>query len=116
MISFSRDANSDLFLDSKNDISISSDLESCLQTCESVALSIKGEDIYNAEKGLPNFELIWNGVPNIPQYRAALISSIEKVENVIEVTNSSFVVNNNELIYNIEIKTTFGSGEITNGL
>ena len=116
MISFKRDDNRDLFLNSRNDISMNSDLDACLQTCESVAMLLKGEDIYNINEGLPNFELIWDGFPNIPQYRAALISAIEKVNDVIKVSNYDFIVNNNELIYNIEIETTFGNGVISNEL
>tara|TARA_R110000868_G_scaffold124114_3_gene328314 strand:+ start:270 stop:620 length:351 start_codon:yes stop_codon:yes gene_type:complete len=116
MISFKRDDNRDLFLNSRNDISMNSDLDACLQTCESVAMLLRGEDIYNISEGLPNFELVWDGVPNIPQYRAALISAIEKVNDVIKVSNYDFIVNNNELIYNIEIETNFGNGVISNEL
>ena len=46
MISFARDSNNDLFLSSRNDISMNTGLDACLQACESAVSTILGEKIY----------------------------------------------------------------------
>ena len=114
MISFARDSNNDLFLNSKNDISMNTGLDACLQACESSVSTILGEKIYNQNDGIPAFNIIWNGVPNLAQARLAIIDTIQKVDNVIEVSNFDFVATDNEFKYNATIKTTFGLGNINN--
>jgi len=113
-MSFKVDGNRDLVLNSRNNISMNRDLDACLQSCENAVMMILGEDIYNSNEGLPNFELIWNGSPNIPQYKASIISAIKKINNVIDAFNFNYVESNNELTYTITISTTFGIGEISN--
>lgn len=114
MISFERDANNDLTLNSRNDISMVSGLNACLQSCESAVSTILGEKIYNQNEGIPAFEIIWNGTPNLVQARLAIISTIEKVDNVLEVSNFDFIATDNEFKYTATIKTTFGLGNINN--
>ncbi len=114
MISFARDSNNDLFLNSKNDISMNTGLDACLQACESAVSTILGEKIYNQNDGIPAFNIIWNGVPNLAQARIAIIDTIQKVDNVIEVSNFDFVATDNEFKYTATIKTTFGLGNINN--
>lgn len=114
MISFERDANNDLTLNSKNDISMVSRLNACLQSCESAVSTILGEKIYNQNEGIPAFDIIWNGVPNLAQARLAIINTIEKVDNVIEVSDFDFIATDNEFKYTATIKTTFGLGNINN--
>lgn len=114
MISFARDSNNDLFLSSRNDISMNTGLDACLQACESAVSTILGEKIYNQDEGIPAFNIIWNGTPNLVQARLVIIDTIEKVDNVIEVSDFNFVVTDNEFKYTATIKTTFGSGNINN--
>jgi len=116
MQTLAKNENRDLYLDSSGNIAISTDLQACLEACENAVSTLLGEQIYQIDEGMPNFELIWNGTPNYKQFEIAIRNTLESVENVLEVTNFSFdVAESNTFRYNAEIKTIFGLG-VVNGL
>lgn len=117
MRTFAKNENRDLYLDKFGNIAISTELQACIEACESAVSTMLGEQIYQDNQGIPAFELIWNGVPNYKQAELAIRNTLESVENVIEVTNFDFnVAESNIFRYNATIKTTFGIGTVQNGL
>ena len=114
MRSFKRDNNFDICTE-KDDIAMATDLESCIQSCESVSMTMIDEQIYNINDGLPNFKAIWNGKPNIRQFEVALRKQLLTVPNVLEVVKFEGEIRGNQLVYNVTIKSTFGLFEVKNG-
>lgn len=106
-------AYDDLYLDSNNNISVSYDLEAVLEGCAQAAQTVLGEIIFNVNQGIPFFETVWIGVPNIQQYTAALRVAFLNVPNVVEVVSLMTSQVNNELTYTAVIRTAFGSGGIS---
>lgn len=103
----------DIYLNAQGNISISYDLEAVLEACAQAAQTVLGEIIYNTNQGIPFFQTIWNGVPNVNQYTAALRSAFLNVPNVVEVVSLMTTQINNEFQYTAVIRTSFGSGGIS---
>jgi hypothetical protein len=106
-------AYDDIYLDSNNNISISYDLEAVLEACAQAAQTVLGEIIFNVNQGIPFFQIVWVGVPNIEQYNAALRLAFLNVPNVVEVVSLMISQLNNNLSYTAVIRTSFGSGGIS---
>jgi hypothetical protein len=102
----------DLYLDADDNITLSFDLQAVLEACSQAAKTILGEMIFNINQGIPYFETVWIGVPNIQQFSAALRAAFLTVPNVIEVISLITSQENNTLTYSAIIRTTFGAGNV----
>ncbi len=117
-------APNDIYLDQYGNISLSFDQECLLQECSQVARTLLGEMIFNTDLGVPYFETVWEGVPNIAQFTASLRQSFLNVAGVIEVVSltterdKNTKLNtpyNDTLTYTAIIRTIYGTGVVTNG-
>jgi len=111
-ITFAVDDNNDLYIGDDGRLVLVRGLQAVLQACAQAAKTLLGEMILQTNKGLPNFETIWNGTPNIPQWEAALRKTILAVVDVTGISRLTTSVTNNTLSYAIEIQTVYGIGEI----
>lgn len=111
-------AFNDIYLDGDNNISVSFDLQAVLQACAQAAQTLLGEVFLNVNEGIPYFQTLWVGTPNVQQFNAALRAAFLNVPNVVEVISLMTSQVNNNLTYTAVIQTTFGSsgiqGAITN--
>ena len=106
----------DLYIDPiTGNLAVFRDLQAVLQACEHAAKTRLGEMILNIDQGIPYFETIWNGHPNLAQFEAALRSAFLAVTNVVEVVSliTSIISSTNVLSYTAVIRTTFGGGVIS---
>jgi len=106
-------AYDDIYLDSKGNISISYDMQAVLEACAQAAQTVLGEIIFDVNQGIPFFQTVWNGVPNLQQYTAALRLAFLNVPNVVEVVSLMTNQINNELQYTAVIRTIYGTGGIS---
>jgi hypothetical protein len=106
------DENNDLFLSRTGNLAISRNIEAVLQACEHVAKAQLLEMVLAQERGIPNFETIWNGSPNVAQFEAYLRRNILTVDGVIDILSLEISVLNNILAYTITIQTVYGLGVI----
>jgi hypothetical protein len=106
-------AYDDIYLDSNHNISISRDIEAVLEACAQAAQTVLGEIIFDVNQGIPFFQVVWIGVPNIQQYTAALRVAFLNVPNVVEVVSLITSQIDNNLTYTAVIRTVFGSGGIS---
>lgn len=104
--------NNDLYLDANGNIVMVTGLQAVLETCSHAAKTILGEMVFQIDQGLPDFEAIWVGVPNIPQWELALTQALEAVQDVIEVISVEVIRQNNVLSYIATISTIYGTGSI----
>jgi hypothetical protein len=100
----------DLFIGSDGNLSISTQLQAVLYACQNAMQLVLGEAIYQTNEGLPNFQLIWGGVPNIPQWRAAAYVTLQNVSGVQEVISLTAAQMGGRLVYNATILTLYGTG------
>ena len=106
-------ANNDIYLDSDGNISISYDLQAVLQACAQAAKTLLGEIFSNVNEGIPYSQTVWNGVPNLQQFEAALRSAFLAVTNVVEVVSLITSQSGNQFRYTAVIRTTFGGGSLS---
>ena len=111
----------DIYLDQYNDISVSINLLAVLEECAQAARTVLGECIFNTNQGIPYKQVAWVGVPNIPQFSAALRAAFLAVTGVTDVVSLDIVQTNNSsissqstdmLTYVATIQTIYGSGVI----
>jgi hypothetical protein len=112
-------AFNDIYLDANGNLAIVFDIQAVLQACAQAAQTLLGELIYNIDIGIPYFQTLWIGTPNIQQFNAALRAAFLAVPNVVQVVSLMTSQQNNALMYTAVIQTTYGSapltGVITNG-
>lgn len=117
-------APNDIYLDSHGNIAMSFDQNCLLEECSQVARTLLGEMIFNTDLGIPYFETVWAGVPNIAQFTASLRQSFLNVAGVLQVVSltteqgndtSANAPFNDTLTYNAVIRTIYGTGVVTNG-
>lgn len=107
-------AFNDLYLDSNGNIAMVFGIDAALQACAEAARTLLGEMVLNTNQGIPYFQTTWVGVPNIPQFTAALRTAFLAVPNVVEVVSLITSQVNNVLSYSAIIRTSFGTGNLAN--
>lgn len=114
-------AFNDIYLDSKNNIAMATDLQAVLEECVQAARTLLGECVLNTNIGIPYEQVIWVGVPNIEQFTAALRSAFLGVSGVLEVISLTVSQQSNTLnpsqsadmlTFNAIINTIYGTGVI----
>jgi len=106
------DSNNDLYIDGTGSIAFVEGLDCVLQNCEHAMKTMLGECVLDIERGIPNFETIWLGSPNVPQYVLAARVALEAVADVDEVTAFDTAQVGDVLTYSATIVTVYGTGII----
>lgn len=109
---FTVDINNDLVINGDGLMGISNEIQAVLQACEHAAKAQLREMVLAVDQGVPNFQTIWTGAPNIPQFEAYLLRELQKVDGVIEVVSLNASASSNVLSYNATIRTIYGEGSI----
>lgn len=112
MITFYTNDKNDIYLNTAGRIDMKTDIYAVLQACRNAAQTLLGELVLQGNVGIPNFQLIWSGSPNLIQYENALRTTFLGIQNVDDVTELDVFVENNVLKYNATIKTIYGEGSI----
>lgn len=112
--SFAVDQNNDLFIGPNGSLAINSGLAAVSQNAAHAAKTILGEMVLATDKGIPYFEAVWTGSPNLPQFEAALRAAILAVDGVTKVDALTITQTGNTLNYAADIVTVYGSG-VVNG-
>lgn len=114
MLTFSADANNDLFIGPDGALATSAGLDAVLQVAQQAAQTSLGEMIYATDQGMPFFSTAWSGAPNVAQYEAALRRTLLAVPEVVGIQAVDITTADNRLSYVVTIETTYGVG-VLNG-
>lgn len=109
---FATDKNGDFTIGSNGSLKLLDGLAAVLDACASAAKVQLGEMMFAVDKGLPNFQVVWKGAPNIPQYEAALLTTLKNVAGVFAVENLEITISGKQLNYTAVIVTEFGTGTL----
>jgi hypothetical protein len=109
------DSKNDLYLDSGNNIAVASGLTAILQACETATKAQLAEMLLETGKGIPNFQTVWIGAPNVPLWTSYIRSTLAAVQGVQQVVSLEVFQRGNTLTYTATIKTQFGNAVI-NGI
>jgi hypothetical protein len=110
ILTFAVNSQNDLYLDGSGNISFAYDLMAISQQCQQAAKTLLGEMIYNTTTGIPYFQVLWVGIPNVTQFTGALRRAFLAVGGVLEVVSLITSQTENSLSYTAVIRTIYGSG------
>lgn len=113
---FSLNANNDLYVGLDGNLAMSNGIEAVKFLCETACKAQKGEMPLNVDGGIPNFQVVWVGVPNLLQFEAAIRATIQQVSGVNQVLNYKSSVIDGNLVYQVKILTNFGSAVVNGGI
>lgn len=106
---FAVNSNNDLYIGIDGNLVIANDLVAVTQDCEHVAKTMLNSCVLQTNYGLPYFQVIFNGSPQIPQFQAALRQAFLNVDGVVDVLSLSTNQNANTLTYSAVIQTAYGN-------
>lgn len=106
------DTNNDIFIGPSGSLDVAVGLQAVLHCCAQAAQTQLGEMILAVDQGVPNFETIWQGVPNVAQFEAYLRRAIESVPDVLAVDEVTIDASGGALTYVATIRTIYGIGAI----
>ena len=110
------DSSNDIYIGTDGSLAIAAARDAVLHLCAQAAKAQLGEMVFAADQGMPNFEVIWAGVPNASQFEAYLRRNIEAVPDVIGIESVTITSSGGTLSYVATIKTIYGPGTIQNGV
>lgn len=107
-------ARNDLYLGNDGNLARNTDLAGISQAAQHAAQTQLGEMIYAADQGVPNFDVVWNGSPNLSQFDAFLRRAILAVDGVQQILDLDVSASGHSLSYRVVIQTVFGTA-VLNG-
>ena len=111
---FSINDVNDIYLDKNGNLAISIGLVAVIETCKQYMQTVLGELTLNTDKGIPYFQSVFTGVPNIQQFVAAGRAALLTVSGVTQVISFDVSINDKTLSYTATIQTIYGQG-VVNG-
>lgn len=108
------DSLNDIYIGPDGSLAIVTGLESILQACAQAAKTQLGEMQYATDQGIPNFDVVWSGHPNLVQFEAYLRRNLATVPDVVGINSVTVQVSGGVLSYVVEIQTIYGPG-VLNG-
>jgi hypothetical protein len=100
--------NNDIYIGDDGNLAIAEGIDAVKILCAQAVKVLRDEMVLHVDKGMPNFQLIWNGAPNIAQYEALLRKTLLNVQGVVKVSELSVNYENNILKYTANIETIYG--------
>jgi len=106
------DLTNDIFIGADGSLAMSDGIQATLQAAQQAAQTQLGEMVYAVDQGLPNFDVVWNGAPNLAQFEAYLRRAVLAVDGVTAINELETANAAGKLTYRAVIVTIYGSGAI----
>lgn len=106
--------NNDIYLGSDGNIVLLSGVEAIAGACVTACFAQLGECVLETGIGLPNFQTVWVGTPDLAIWQSYLQNTLQNIDGVISVESVKLNFINNALTFTARINTVFGS-TIING-
>lgn len=106
------DGNNDLFLDDADGIATVTGRDAALQNCLTAARTLLGEMVLAFDQGIPYFQVVWVGAPNVAVFEAAMRQRLLAVQDVTGIVDFTTEQVGNVLRYSATISTVYGEGSI----
>ena len=99
----------DIYIGSDGNLTFASGQTAVEQACATASKLQLEEAVFQTNLGIPNFQVVWTGVPNIPIFEAYLRQTLLNVEGVYAVTSLTSKGLNGVLSYVAEIESVYGT-------
>lgn len=111
-VTIATDSINDIYVGADGNLALASGLQAALQDAEHAAKTLRGEMVLAVDQGIPYFQVVWSGVPNVSAFEAAMRQALLAVPDVLEVVSLSTVRLGATLAYEAVIRTIYGIGSI----
>ena len=111
--SFAVNSNNDIYIGKDGNLAIATGIQAVLFATMQASLAQLGSMIYATNQGVPDFQSVWVGAPNIPQFESYLRAAILSVPGVIQVVSLTTQQVENVLNYVAIIQTEFGQVSVS---
>lgn len=105
---FATDATNDLYLGPQDVLVLVTGVEAVKFAAEQAVRTLLGEMALAADQGLPYFEALWTGTPNLQWFEAALRQTILAVADVQSIVALDIRLVGQNVQYVAEILTSYG--------
>lgn len=118
--SLATNTNNDIYIGTNGNLVMFNGQNAVEQACMNASRASLGEEVLNVAAGLPFFQAVFTGVPNIAVYENYLRQALLAVDGVIAVPSlNARIIKNSEdrsvLSYTATIKNRFGLRSIIQG-
>lgn len=86
---FGANQNNDIYIGANGNLVVLQKQAAVSAACASTSKASLGEEVLSINSGLPFFQAVFVGVPNLSLFENYLRTALEKVDGVIAVTNLS---------------------------
>lgn len=101
-------SNNDIYIDDDGNLATKTGVEATAIACGTIAKTQLGEMIFENTRGLPNFQNVWVGTPNLKIWESYLRNMLLNVTGVKEVQDITIYQLNNTLNFKATIVTNDG--------
>ena len=112
---FGTNAINDIYTGSNGNLVVDTGQQAVEDACATISKMRLGEALFQTQLGLPMFQAIFNGVPNIATYENALRTTLAGVEGVAKVTVLQLSPVKNTFAYSATIESIYGKTFTMNG-
>lgn len=110
---FAVNENNDIYIGTDGNLVINSGINAVRDACSNAAKAQKGEMVLNTQAGIPNFQAVWTGNPDIAQFEAALQAALLAVDGVFQILSMVTQQKGNNLVYTVSLLTVYGQTFLT---
>jgi hypothetical protein len=111
--SFGFNSSNDIYLNSSGNLQVDTGLQALIDVCLNVSRALLGEMVLTINNGLPYFQAVFTGNPNLAIFQAYLISALNNIDGVNSVQNVNLSLNANVLSFTATIDTIYGPATLT---
>jgi len=100
--------SNDIF--TKNGLLVIADgVEALRQQCTQIMSTVRGEMQYAIDRGIPYYQTLWTGSPNVLAFEAAARDALLSLAGVTGIDSFSARLQDNVLTYSVSINTIYGA-------
>jgi endoglucanase Acf2 len=109
-------ASNDIYVNPSGNIQVDTALQALVDICLNVSKALLGEMVLTVNNGLPYFQAVFTGVPNLAVFQTYLINALNGIDGVNSVQNVNMSLDDNVLSFTATISTIYGPTTLANSL
>lgn len=113
---FAINSNNDIYLGADGNLAIVNGQIGVEQACQTASQAQLGEMVLAITSGIPNFQTVWNGSPNLSIFENYLRDTLLTVPGVLSVVSLTTSVVDKALKYVAKISSIYGLLEINGAI
>jgi hypothetical protein len=106
----------DIYLDINGNLALLSGESAVAGACATLSKAKLGEMVLSTTQGIPYDQAIFIGVPNLRIWQSYLLTALQNINGVVQVTDLKSTIVDNTLVYQATIQSNYGTSVLTNSI